>query len=75
MDRDDAPFIVEPDVSPAASSGIVFAQLSISAQDAMLIAASWGALISFIFYPELQLIVFGATVSGVAVLNRTGKRV
>lgn len=75
MDRDDAPFIFEPDASPAAPTGIVFEKLNISAQDAMLIAASWGALISFIFYPELQLIVFGATVSGVAVLNRTGKQI
>lgn len=75
MDRDDAPFIFEHDAGPAAPTGIDFEKLSISAQDAMLIAAAWGALISFIFYPELQLIVFGATVAGVAVLNRTGKRI
>lgn len=75
MDRDDAPFIFERDAGPTASTGFVFEKLSISAQDAMLIAAAWGALISFIFFPELQLIVFGATVACVAVLNRTGSRV
>jgi hypothetical protein len=75
MDRDDTPFVFERDASPAAQAGIDFEKLGISAQDAMLIAAAWGALISFIVYSELQLIVFGATVLGVAALNRTGKRV
>lgn len=74
MDRDDAPFIFEQDAGPAAPAGFGFEKLGISAQDALLIAAAWGALISFIVYPELQLIVFGATVLGVAVFNQTGTR-
>lgn len=47
MDRDNAPLIIERDVGPAAPTVIDFEKLSISAQDAMLIAASWGALMFF----------------------------
>lgn len=75
MDHDDTPFVFERDASPTAPTETGFEKLGISAQDAMLIATSWGALISFIVYSELQLIVFSATVFGVAVLNRNGKRV
>jgi hypothetical protein len=73
MDREDAPYVVEPDASPAARDDIVPAKLSITAPDVMLIATSWAALASFIFYPGLQLIAFGATILGVAVLSRGGK--
>ena len=70
MDRDDAPFEGEPRVVRTDRSCDVFGRLGISVQHALLIAASWAALAAFIFYPELQLIAFGATVLGLALLNR-----
>jgi hypothetical protein len=70
MDRDDAPFEGEPQVVRADRNRDVFGRLGISVQHALLIAASWAVLAAFIFYPELQLIAFGATVLGLALLNR-----
>lgn len=75
MDRDDVPSLVEPHIGYVAQTKSAIAKLGISVQDAMLIAASWAALVAFILYPELQLMVFGVVVSGVAILNRTRKDV
>jgi len=71
MDRDHASIYSEPDASAVTQDeAIVVVRPGVSARDALLIVTSWAALASFVVYPELQLIAFGATISGVAILNR-----
>lgn len=75
MDRDDAPFEDEPQVVRTDRNWDVFARLGVSPQHAVLIAASWTVLAAFILFPELQLITFGATVLGLALVNRANGNV
>ena len=75
MDRDAAPSEGEPQVVRSDRNWDVFGRLGLSAQHAVLIAASWAVLAAFILYPTLQLIAFGATVLGLALINRANEDV
>ena len=78
MDRDDASFTAETTAVERSGDCAFQAEISmatsrLSALDAILIATSWAALVSFVVYPQLQVIAFGVTVVGVAILSRAGK--
>lgn len=73
MDCDEAPQIISHDAGVAAPAKVKGENAFTSAQDVILIAASWAVLAALISYPTLQLIAFGAVICRVGRLNKARK--